>query len=135
MLASGTCIQVYARCMTSIDLGFDLGWVPDACTLPTLEQPLRLADFDDLLTAVTGVDRTDTTHATLTLAGAEGLGSRAQDLADRETACCSFFVFTISPAEPTSATQEAVRMRIAVPEGHVAVLAALVDRAEQRAGR
>ncbi len=24
------------------------GWVPDACTLPTVDQPLRVAEFDDL---------------------------------------------------------------------------------------
>lgn len=121
--------------MTTIGLGFDPDWVPDACTLPTVEQPVRVADFDDLFTAVTGVDRTETARATLTLAGAEGLAARAQDLADRETACCSFFTITIASVEPTDAMPEMVRMSIAVPEAHVAVLAALVDRAEQQAGR
>jgi hypothetical protein len=33
----------------------DLAWVPEACTLPTVEQPLRLAEFDDLFaTALRG---------------------------------------------------------------------------------
>ena len=116
--------------MTTIDLGSDPSWVPDACTLPTVERPLRLAELDDLFTAVVGVDRATATRATLTLAAGAGLAGRAQDLADRETACCSFFTITITPGAPGT-----VRMGIAVPEAHAAVLAALVDRAEQRALR
>jgi hypothetical protein len=27
-------------------------WAPDACTLPTAERPLRVAEFDDLFTFV-----------------------------------------------------------------------------------
>ena len=121
--------------MTSIDLRFDPGWVTGACTLPTVEQPLRLAEFDDLFTAVTGVERTDATHATLTLAGGRGLAARARDLADRETACCSFFTFTIAPAPHTTGAPEPVRMSISVPRAHEAVLAELVDRAERQASR
>jgi len=35
-------------------------WVPDACTLPTAERPLRLAELDDLFaTAVRAVHRLD----------------------------------------------------------------------------
>jgi hypothetical protein len=35
-----------------------LDWVPAACTLPTAEQPLRVAEFDDLFaTSVRAVDR------------------------------------------------------------------------------
>ena len=35
-------------------------WVPDACTLPTVEQPLRAKEFDDLFRdAVTAVHRID----------------------------------------------------------------------------
>jgi hypothetical protein len=26
----------------------DSVWVPEACTLPTVEQPFRVAEFDDL---------------------------------------------------------------------------------------
>ena len=125
--------------MTSTDLTVDPGggrdWVPDACTLPSVEQPLRLAAFDGLFTTVTAVERVDSTHATLTLAGAEGLAARAQDLADRETACCSFFTFAVTPMGSVAGAYEAARMSIAVPETHAAVLAALVERAEQQAGR
>jgi hypothetical protein len=121
--------------MTSIDLGFDSAWVPGACTLPTVEQPLRLAEFDDLFSAATDVYRVDGTHAVLTLAGAPGLAARAGDLADRETSCCSFFTFTIAPTESTTTAREEIRMSISVPGGHAAVLAALLDRAEQQSGR
>lgn len=134
-LASRTWVQAYAEHMTSIELGFDPEWVPEACTLPTIDQPLRLAEFDDLFTAVTAVDRVDATQATLTLTGAQGIAARARDLADRETACCSFFTFAITPAEATTATQEVIRMSISVPNAQAAVLATLVDRAGQQAGR
>lgn len=121
--------------MTSIDLGFDPDWVPDACTLPTVEQPLRLVEFDDLFGTVTDVERADSTHAALALAGTAGLAARAQDLVDRETACCSFFTFTITPTTAEAGAPEGVRMSIAVPEAQTPVLAALVDRAEHQAGR
>lgn len=114
--------------MTSIDPGSDAGWAPDACTLPTVQRPLRLAELDALFSTVTAVDRRSATHATLTLAGEPGLAARARDLADRETACCSFFSFEVSAdgSEP-----ERVRMGISVPEAQAAVLDALVRRAEQ----
>jgi hypothetical protein len=121
--------------MTSIELGFDSDWVPDACTLPTVERPLRLAEFDDLFLDVMDVDRVDATHATLTLAGAQGLAARACDLADREASCCSFFTFTIAPTGSRTTAPEGIRMSISVPGAHAAVLAALVDRAEQQSGR
>lgn len=114
--------------MTSIDLGSDAGWVPEACTLPTVEQPLRLAEFDALFATVTAVERRSATCATLTLSGEPGLAVRAQELADRETACCSFFGFDIAADD---SDPERVRMSIAVPQEHVAVLATLVDRAER----
>lgn len=121
--------------MTSTDLGIDPDWVLDACTLPTVEQPLRLAEFDGLFTGVIDVERPDATHAILTLGGVEGLAARAQDLADRETACCSFFAFTVTPTEPAPQGREGVRMSIEVPEAHAAVLAALVHLAEQHTTR
>lgn len=58
--------------MTSSDLGPDPDCVPEAGTLPTIEHPLRLAEFDGLFTSVTDVDRADATHVTLTLAGGTG---------------------------------------------------------------
>ena len=48
--------------------------VPDACTLPTVDRPLRLAEFDDLFaTAVRDVTAVTQTRARLRLTGAAGL--------------------------------------------------------------
>ena len=67
-------------------------WVPDACTLPTTDQPLRLAEFDALFTAdVTDVQQPSADTALLTLRPDPTVAGRAADLAVRETACCWFF--------------------------------------------
>ena len=69
----------------------------DACTLPTAERPLRLAEFDDLFaTAVRRVERRDDA-VRIHLEGDRGLGAEVRDLTAREARCCSFFSFT-SPA-------------------------------------
>jgi hypothetical protein len=101
--------------------------VPDACTLPTAERPLRLAEFDDLCTSVRRVDPITATHARLHLTGPAGLAARVRDLAARETECCSFFTFTTT-GEP-AAGGEAVLLDIEVPAAHADVLASLTQRA------
>ncbi|MBO3742673.1 hypothetical protein [Actinoplanes flavus] len=102
--------------------------VPDACTLPTAERPLRLAEFDDLFaTAVRRVDPIGATHARLHLTGPDGLADRVRDLAARETGCCSFFTFTTTGAP--AADGEAVVLDIEVPAAHADVLASLTQRA------
>jgi hypothetical protein len=110
-------------------------WVPDACTLPTAEQPLRLAEFDDLFT--TGVRRVELinrTHARLHLTGDAGLVETTRDLAARETECCSFFAFTITP-EPAD-QGEALTLDVEVPAPYADVLDALTTRASSgSAGR
>jgi hypothetical protein len=103
-------------------------WVPvDACTLPTAEQPLRVAEWDHLFTSVRAVERPSgsATRARLILAGDEELATRTQQLADAETACCSFWTFTVT--SPGGGTD--VALDIEVPEAHADVLAALVGRA------
>jgi hypothetical protein len=106
-------------------MGFD---VPDACTLPTAERPLRLAEFDDLFaTAVRRVDPVSATHARLHVTGPTGLADRVRDLAARETECCSFFTFTTMP-EPAG-DGEAVVLGIEVPAAHADVLASLIQQA------
>lgn len=98
--------------------------VPDTCTLPTAERPLRLAEFDELFaTAVHRVDTVSPIHARLHLAGSAGLADRVRDLAARETACCSFLTFTTSRQPVTDG--EAVILDIAVPPAHADVLASL----------
>lgn len=94
----------------------------DACTLPTAERPLRLAEFDDLFaTSVRGVRRRGD-GVLMQLTGTEGLVERVRDLAARETACCSFFTFELTP------TDDHLSLRITVPPTHADVLDALSTR-------
>jgi hypothetical protein len=115
-------------------------WVPvDTCTLPTVEQPLRVAEFDALFAAsLRAVKRPPgaATGARLVLAGDESLRDRVQRLVDAETSCCSFFTFSITPlaADTGDADRMAVSLDIQVPAAHAGVLAALVDRAERVRG-
>jgi hypothetical protein len=111
-------------------------WVPvDACALPTAAQPLRVAEFDDLFAAtLRAVERPPlaTTRARLLLAGDRGLRDRVQRLADAETACCSFFTFTLTPLIDDG--QRTLALDVEVPPAHADVLTALVDRAERARG-
>ena len=107
----------------------DDSWVPDACTLPTDDRPLRLAEFDGLLhDALRGVDRLSAGHLRLRLDGrAEPV---ARDLIARESDCCSFFTFDL--ARPDT---DVLTLDIRVPAGRVAVLDALARRATAARGR
>ncbi len=110
-------------------------WVPvDACTLPTAEQPLRAAEFDELFTtALRGLERPDAQRARLVLAGDSALPARVQRLVDAESSCCSFFTFTVNRLEAHPAAepgQTTVEITIEVPAARTEVLAALVTRAE-----
>src|SRR4051812_14767255 len=106
----------------------DLAWVPERCALPNGEQPLRLAEWDGLFAAaVRDVENVTPAHARLHLTGADGLAATVRDLAARETECCSFFQFTVSPQ---SAEQgEALTLDIEVPARYADVLAALAREA------
>lgn len=96
----------------------------DACTLPTAEQPVRLAEFDDLFaTAVQGVHRTSPTSVRLQLRPEPAVAARVADLVVRETQCCSFFTFTLA------ATGGQLSLEATVPEQYVDVLEALAARA------
>ncbi|SDU67099.1 thioredoxin family protein [Amycolatopsis keratiniphila] len=74
-----------------------VGWVPaEACTLPSAEQPMRLAEFDELFAvSLLGVRREESDWLRLRLHGGAEVESRARDLAVREAECCSFFGFTV----------------------------------------
>ena len=91
--------------------------VPDACTLPTSERPLRIAEFGDLFTRVSRWERLCETRLDLTLPA--DIESAARDLARRESECCSFFTFEFG------ATGDDVVMRIAVPVAQTDVLDAI----------
>ena len=101
-----------------------LAWAPDACTLPTAEQPLRLAEFDRVFaSSVRAVDRTSETRARLELVPNPAVAARAANLMVRETGCCSFFTFSLV------ATGGGLALEVAVPPEHVEVLDALIERA------
>ncbi len=96
-----------------------------ACTLPTVERPLRLAEFDDLFReTVVAVDR-DGLSATLALRGVTGLRDRVVDLTNRESQCCSFFEFSVVGDD------DGITLGIAVPAARVEILVALTERAAE----
>ncbi len=99
-------------------------WVPAACTLPTIEQPLRIAAFDQLFSgAVRGAERPAPTKLHLDLRPDPPVAGRAAELAAAETSCCSFFTFTIT------VTDGSLGLDIEVPDSYVSVLDALAERA------
>ncbi len=105
--------------MTTTD---DPAWAPEACTLPTVERSLRLAEFDDLFaTALRAQQRCSPTMLRWDLDPA--VEATARSLTGRETNCCSFFTFTFHLADGL------LRLTIEVPTAHVKVLDALASRA------
>ena len=96
-------------------------WAPDACTLPTAERPLRVAEFDDLFTAVRRSERPLPTRLDLVLP--RNIEAAARNLAQRESECCSFFTFEFEDVG------DDVVMHIGVPPEHVDVRDALEARA------
>jgi len=106
--------------MTSIEDLADL----ESCTLPTVERPLRLAEFDDLFSALTAQTRLSAAVLRWSLdSGAEAV---ARDLAARETQCCSFFTFSFT------SDGDAVQVDVRVPAVRSEVLDALAARAASR---
>ncbi|MEV2222518.1 hypothetical protein AB0E01_21885 [Nocardia vinacea] len=101
----------------------NLLWVPDACTLPTMEQPLRVAEFTDLFAAALyRIERIAPTRLRLELAATHE--ESARDLAARESSCCGFFDFSF-----VAAGSDAIAMEIEVPANRIAVLDGLADHA------
>ncbi len=103
----------------------------DSCTLPVAERPLRAAEFDALFAAyLVGLEPITPTRLSMLLAGSEGLLGMVRDLTERESACCSFFTFTLAPAD-----DGAVRLDVEVPPARAAVLAAVAARARSLMSR
>jgi hypothetical protein len=101
------------------------GWPgpPDACTLPTAERPIRIAEFDDLFaTAVTWVERPSATRLRLGLPADPEVAGRAASLAVRESDCCAFFTFTLNASGPD------MRFEVTVPGAYTEVLDGLAAR-------
>jgi hypothetical protein len=100
-------------------------WAPEACTLPTVEGPLRLAEFDELFaTALRGQQRLS--PMTLRWHLDPACEVTARDLTARESSCCSFFTFVFEPDDAV------LRLDVEVPDAHVEVLDALQRRAADR---
>ncbi|WP_062432786.1 hypothetical protein [Herbidospora daliensis] len=98
-----------------------------ACTLPTAERPLRVAEFDTLFAeAVRGVRRESPERLRFELAHEPGYAARAAHLAVREHGCCSFFTFTLTVADG------GLTLDATVPPGHEDVLDAIEARAAGR---
>lgn len=100
-------------------------WAPPACTLPTEDRPLRVAEFDDFFTADV-IRRVSATPGQLVVeVRADAAAAvRAASLAVRETACCSFFTFDLA------ISNSAVALTIGTGPEHENVLAALGERVE-----
>lgn len=119
--------------MTAIPLGAATAWVPEGCTLPTTDQPLRVSEFDSLFAdTLTEIRRrvADRAEVTMLLKGPGDLAGRVQRLADAESDCCSFFTFRVGAVDRADAGRSLVELTVTVPATHVAVLDALVARAE-----
>ncbi|GAB3440018.1 hypothetical protein [Actinophytocola sediminis] len=102
-------------------------WAPSACTLPTVAQPTRIAEFDALFATATGkVERPAPNRALLPLPPTGETAAMAADLMVRETGCCSFFTFTLT------ATEGALHLEVSVPGGQLDVLDAWAARASAR---
>ncbi|MBA3620375.1 MAG: hypothetical protein H0W56_12435 [Acidothermales bacterium] len=105
------------------------GWVPAACTLPTMEQPLRQAEFDDLFRSVLrSVDRCNPMRLVLSLEAAPGQVEAVRDLIGRESACCSFFTFDLTEHDGQ------LVLEVVVPPAHVDVLNSITERAVRVSG-
>jgi hypothetical protein len=104
-------------------------WVPDACTLPTAQRPLRVAAFDELFTqAVRGIERPGPARLRLDFRAGPQIAGRAAELAAAETDCCSFFTFTLT------VTGGSLVLEVTVPKSRIGVLDALAARAAAAAG-
>jgi hypothetical protein len=91
--------------------------------LPTAEQPLRVAEFDELFaTSLRGLDRREPTGLRMHLDPTPEVAARTAGLVMRETGCCSFFTFTLV------ATGGELHLDITVPATQTGVLDALQAR-------
>jgi hypothetical protein len=93
--------------------------VPAACTLPTVEQPLRVSEFDVLFKHnLISIERVADLQLRMVLIG-DDVEAAARDLCDRESECCSFFTFAIDRSG------DEVTVDIGVPPAYRQVLTAI----------
>ncbi|MEV0688523.1 hypothetical protein AB0I35_32190 [Nocardia sp. NPDC050378] len=98
-------------------------WVPAACTLPTVAQPIRVAEFDQFFTTSARTTRRPGTTR-LEVIVDPAAETTARELAGRESSCCSLFTFDFAT--------DGLVMGVGVPPAYVEVLDAFTARA--RAG-
>ncbi|WP_285734804.1 hypothetical protein [Nocardiopsis sp. ATB16-24] len=100
-------------------------WIPDTCTLPTTERPLRSREFASLFDdALRSLARTGPGALTLYLVPFPRTEERVRDLVARESSCCSFFTFAVER------DHDRVKVGVTVPEGREEVLDGLARQAE-----
>ncbi len=99
----------------------------DACTLPTADRPLRLAEYDALFAENLRSVARDGDTVRMHLTGSAGLLERVRDLVERESSCCSFFSFVVEGLE------DGLTLEISVPPEHRDILTGLAARAKELA--
>ena|SRR5690606_21499650 len=120
------------------------GVAPEACTLPTAERPLRLAEFTEVFrSSLVAIDQRGPQRARLILHGRPELADTVRDLAARETECCSFFTFgvqvhelgSVHEALTTGESREVeILLDAEVPAAYANVLSGLVNLAKSASG-
>jgi hypothetical protein len=109
-----------------VDGSEPVSWVPaQACTLPTVEQPLRVAEFGAVFgTSLRGLQRPERGWLRLHLLGDVQVEALVRRLIARESECCSFFDFRLT------AVGEGLQLDVRVPAARVEVLDGLARQAE-----
>ena len=104
--------------------------VENLCTLPTAARPLRVTEFDGLFAGQLAAPRWISQHRVeFTLAGVDDLYDQVSDLVARETACCSFFDFSITRLTQETGQGPVLALRAGVPASRHDVLEALTSQA------
>ena len=108
----------------------DMRIAEDFCTLPAVARPLRVGEFDDLFQDQTAAPRwIDRHRVEFTFAGGGDLYEQVSDLVARESACCSFFDFSITRSACEAAQCPSLALRVGVPASRHDVLEGLTNHA------
>ncbi|MFF4771559.1 hypothetical protein ACFY05_01720 [Microtetraspora fusca] len=103
--------------MTGVITMTGMDGMPPSCTLPTTEQPLRVAEWDAVFTErLSRVSRPDPLRLRLDFGSGTEIEGQVRDPTERETRCCSLFTFTLT------ADRGAVLPKGAVEQAHAPVL-------------
>lgn len=102
----------------------DPAWVPQACTLPTEERPLRVAEWDALFAErLISLSRPGALRLRFELVGGAAVQDEVRDLVEREVGCCSFFAFEVDAGD------NRIWLDVSVDPVHERVLEAIAVRA------